>query len=104
MGVDVGVVTIEYLDQPPPPAYRFLEDLLLGLIPAPEDDDDVDEYDWGGDWANNSIHEFHRASLDRRANRWAAHNRLSDADQAVLRQWLDELPWQSDYITLHLGN
>ena len=29
MGLDVGVVTFEYLPQPQPPVYDFLYDLLL---------------------------------------------------------------------------
>ena len=62
MGLDVGVVTIEYMPDPPPPAYDFLYDMLLK--PYTGIDEGYDDDDWGGGWNDNGIYEFKRENLE----------------------------------------
>ena len=99
MGLDVGVVTIEYLERPGQPMYGFLQDLVVDPGMGWEDDDT-----WGGSWDNNGLYEFNRVGLRKRANNWANNKRLGQAEKVKLRRWINSLPWQDDLITLHLGN
>lgn len=103
MGLDVGVVTIEYLERPGQPIYNFLFDLMLDPDTS-RGDNPWDADTWGGSWDNNGLYEFSRVGLRRRANNWANHKGLGQAEKAKLRRWIRNLPWQDDLITLHLGN
>ena len=104
MGLDVGVVTIEYLERPGQPMYGFLQELALNPYTGMGDAPYIDESIWGGGWEGNAIYEYQRASLTKIANRWADQNSLAEDDRASLLNWLDNLPGQSDYVMLHLGN
>ena len=101
MGLDIGVVRVEYLRDPPEPAYGFMKALMLDpLCGVGDDDDDL----WGGSWSSNALYEFNRISLRKRANNWANQQGLSQAEKAKLRRWIRNLPWQDEHIMLHLGN
>ena len=67
MGLSVGVVSIDYLDEPQPPVSDFLKELAMN----PNVGIDADDY-WGGGWADNSFLEFQRPALTRRACNWCA--------------------------------
>ena len=102
MAMDVGVVTIKYLDHPPRLVSEFLSDFSSGSLLGLEGTES-DEEAWGGGWGRDSLLEFSRSHMERRAQEWAD---LGDADPAVretLRNWIAALPWQNDTIMLHLG-
>ena len=92
MGLDVGVVQIDYLDRPGKAAY----DLLCHL------NDNADEADWSASSAGNTFVEYTRDTLLERANEFASTNRLTRSEKDGLRSWTDGLPWKDDVIMLHL--
>ena len=103
MGLDVGVVRIQYLDQPREPVYGFLNDLLdeaAGGLEAEEDE----EFLWDASWAGNGLVEFDQAYLERRTTQWVTNNNLGDTERASLADWVSSLPWRDDgIIMLHLS-
>ena len=103
MGLDVGVVTIRYLDQPKEPVYEFLNELLNEAawgLDEPQDD----EWVWEGAWAGNGLVEFSRDYLERRTSEWADNHGLNASGRAVLADWMSALPWSDDdTIMLHLS-
>ena len=104
MGLDVGVVSIQYLERPGQPMYRFLQDLMVNPKVGMSADEDDAESAWGGSWEGNAFYEFHRDALTKRANGWADQNDVNEDARAMLINWLINLPGQSDHIMLHLGN
>lgn len=100
MGLDVGVVSIEYLAQPGPPVHDFLLDLMLN----PFCDRDDESETWGYIGSNNALYEFDRTTLRKRANTWANSQDFGPSEKANLCRWIRNLPWKDDHITLHLGN
>lgn len=101
MGLSVGVVSIEYLDQPDGPVDDFLRALLVDPDCGIDEEDDEG---WGGGWANNSLYEYERDGLTRQAANWCNAAGVDAAGRAALLDWLAALPWQGDMIMLHLGN
>lgn len=103
MGLDVGVVTIEYLERPGQPMYGFLQ----GLMADPAVGTDMDLFEDNSPWeagdGENVFYEFERDELLRRADRWAVKQEIDAAERATLLQWVDDLPWRGDFITLHLN-
>ena len=103
MGLDIGVVKIEYLERPGQPMYRFMQDLManpgIGTDMDLFDDDSV----WEAGGEGNAFYEIERDQLLRRADGWAVKNRIDAADRATLLQWVDDLPWRGDCIMLNLN-
>ncbi|MYC33762.1 MAG: hypothetical protein F4X64_11375 [Chloroflexi bacterium] len=103
MGLSIGVVTIDYLPQPPQPMYKFMQDLMAD----PGVGTDMDLFDDAEPWeagdGENVFYEFERDELLRRADGWAAKQHIDAADRATLLQWVDHLPYRGDFIMLHLG-
>ena len=102
MGLDVGVVTIEYMDSTGQPVEEFLSDLLLSPYTGVDGDYD-DEENWGGSWADNGLYEFGRAGLISRASNWADDHEISPQERTALLSWVKALPWRDDMVILHLG-
>ena len=101
MGLDVGVVTFEYLPEPEPSVYEFLYDLLFN--PYTGIDENYEDDDWGGNWDDNGMYEFSCDGLLRRANNWANDRAINESEKNDLQSWVEALPWQNDMVTLHLG-
>lgn len=110
MGLSIGVVNVRYLEQPDRPIFDFMADLRslpsTGLEEYYRDLDDRDEEDplgyedeW---WEDGGFYEFQRTGLIRRASGWAIRHKLTEADKALLLDWIANLPWNDDYIMLHL--
>ncbi len=103
MGLDVGVVSIEYLERPAQPMYGFLQDLMAD----PNVGTEFDPFDyvpgWGDGWEGNAFYEFDRDVLLRRADGWAVKKNLDAVDRAMLLRWVDDLPYRGDAIMLHLN-
>ena len=93
MGLDIGVVRINYLRRPDGPAYEFARDLSF----------DPDEADWNGSSPEHTFVEYSRETMLSVMDRYAAKNKLTQSDTAKIRAWMDELPWKDDTIMLHLG-
>ncbi len=103
MGLDVGVVTIEYLERPGQPMYGFLQALMADPDTGTEFDPFDYESGWGDGWEGNAFYEFERDVLLRRADGWAVKKNLDATERATLLQWIDDLPYRGDVIMLHLG-
>jgi hypothetical protein len=108
MGLAIGVVNITYLDQPPQPMYRFMQDLMenpdVGL--DADDNDSVspeDESHWGDGWGTDSFYEFFREGLLRRAGGWARQQDINPDAMTTLLNWVENLPYRDDVIMLHLS-
>ena len=95
MGLSVGVVSIDYLDEPQPPVSDFLKDLVLNPNLGMED--------WGGGWEGNSFFEFEQAVLTERADNWCTERDIDANGRTAMMAWLSSLTWRSGYIMLHLG-
>ena len=110
MGLDVGVVTISYLEAPESPAYDFLlhlaRDVFLGCDDEEyeEDTHDGELYTWGGSWGGNTVVEFSRSYLTWKADGWAKDQSVGAEGQDALQRWIGDLPWSNDMIMLHLGS
>ena len=103
MSLDVGVVTIQYLDQPEEPVYAFLNELLDEAAAGLEAEGD-DEFVWDASWAGNGLVEFDQGYLERRMIQWATSRNLGDTEQSVLADWASSLPWKDNgIIMLHLS-
>ena len=103
MSLSIGVVNINYLPQPPQPMYRFMQDLMADPGVGTDMDLFASDSPWEAGDGENIFYEFERDQLLRRADGWAVKQRIDAADRAVLLQWVDDLPWRGDFITLHLN-
>ena len=103
MGLDIGVVNIEYLQRPEQPIYGF----LLDLMGDPDVGTDMDLLDGGSPWevgeGGNVFYEFERGELMRRADGWAVKQQIDASDRTKLLQWVDNMPWRGGFITLYLN-
>ena len=108
MGLDVGVVSIDYLDVPGFPVERFLRDLMIdpkaGMGDGGEDESDDKYWDGGGRYGN-AYYEYSRGGLVKRANGWATEGDIGATERATLLNWIENLPHQEggDTIMLHLS-
>ena len=93
MGLDVGVVQIDYLDRPGGAAYRFAWHL------AGEWDDDA----WEVSSGDNVVAEFDYGHLTNRAYRFIVSENLSSNEAHQIMRWVRSLPWRGRTIMLHLG-
>ena len=104
MGLDIGVVNIEYLERPAQPIYGFLQALMADPNVGMSADDDMADSCWGDGWANNAFYEFYREGLVKQASGWAEARTLDQSDRTKLLDWIDNLPYRGDAVMLHLGN
>lgn len=113
MGLDIGVVSIEYLAQPEPPMYEFMQDLQLNpMTGLREYYADIDSRDAADDldgesddiWNDGGFCEFSRNGLTKRAGGWAIRKNLTPFETTQLLDWIAKLPWRNDFLMLHLGN
>ncbi len=93
MGLDVGVVRIQYLDRPHGAGYEFLWQLAI----------DADKADWEVSSEANSFIELSRENMLSQADWFVSENGLDDDNSRLIRDWVNSLPWVSDMIMLHLG-
>ena len=109
MGLDVGVVKINYLVAPESPVNEFLLHLASDASLGCEDEEyeeatnDGESYTWGGGWEGNVLVEFSRSYLNWKADRWVNSARIGSEEQTAVRRWIDGLPWENDMVMLHLG-
>ena len=91
MGLDIGVVQINYLPRPDKPAYDFAWHLNIN----------DDEADWNG--SSSTFVEYTRETLQQQLDSYITENRLPQSDIEELRRWVDGLPWKGDVIMQHLA-
>lgn len=91
MGLDIGVVQINYLPRPSEPAYDFAWHLNIN----------EDEADWSG--ASSTFVEYTRENLLDQLDRYVSQKGLAEGDATALRDWVDGLPWKCGVIMLHLA-
>ena len=96
MGLSVGVVSIDYLNEPQPPVSDFLKDLAMNPDVGREGDH------WGGGWSENTFLEFEHATLTERADNWCIEKGVSAEGCATLATWVSNLPDRNGYVLLHL--
>ena len=94
MGLSVGVVSIDYLDEPQPPISEFLKDLAT--------DPELGS-DWGGGWGGNTFAEFEESSLNSHVDKWCEESGISASARIIVMSWVSGLPWRDGYIMLHLA-
>ncbi len=68
MGLDVGVVKIEYISYPKGVVEEFLRELASDPYPDT----------WGGGWESNSMIEWYKRSILKKAGRYAKRHKLSE--------------------------
>ena len=100
MGLSVGVVSIDYLDEPQPPVSDFLKDLAAD--PSIGTADDSNDY-WGGGWGENTLLEFELSALIEGADIWSIAEDIGESGWAELQTWLSNLPTRNGYVMLHLA-
>ena len=93
MGMDVGVVDIEYLETPRRPVSGFLSELA---------GEDLDE-GWIGGWDGNVFLQIFQEDLERRAREYASEQGLSQDDVDKLLSWVGGLPWKDGAISLNVN-
>jgi|GEM_PF-2385226 len=93
MGMDVGIVKIDYGYHP----RGVVEDFLLDFA--------VDPYPntWGGGWDSNFIFEWSKRRIINRAKRYAKNHKLSEESTKEIQDWIGSLPWEGGTIMLHLS-
>ncbi len=77
MGLDVGVVTIKYIEMPLQPVYGFLGHMAVDINLGWQDPDyendpnyACDPYTWGGGWEGNTLVDYSRSYLSWKAVQW----------------------------------
>ena len=93
MGLDIGVVQIEYLKRPDRVVYDFMRFL----------NDNSYEADWHVVDGGHAFVEYTRENMLGQLDRYGSENQLSQSDIDGLRSWADGLPWKCGVIMLHLG-
>ena len=84
MGLDVGIVSIEYMNTPRQPVSGFLSELA---------EEDLHE-GWSGSWEGNAFLQIFQEDLERRAREHASERVLSQDDAEKLSAWVKGLPWR----------
>ena len=93
MGLDVGIVDIEYMDRPKEPALGFLAELAGEDLPE----------GWSGGWEGNAFLQIYQEDLERRAKEYASAKGLSQDAADSLLSWVRGLPWEKHVIMLYLN-
>ena len=97
MSLSVGVVSIEYLEQPAPPVRDFLVDLSPDPYTGLNDDDE------GAFWAEGGLFECESDGLMLRAVNWCDANQIQSGGRAALISWVAALPMRNGYVMLHIS-
>ena len=93
MGLDVGVVSINYLDRPSEAAYNFAWHLMHTSLDA----------DWSVSEGVNAFVEYTRDTMSSQMEKYLSSVKLAPYEKDAVRAWVKELPWRGDVIMLHLS-
>ena len=89
MGLDIGIISIAYLDSPQGRAYDFAMHL------AQDASGDGYMHGVGNSWAA-----LDREEMMEEIEEFSAEHNLSDREQSEVRAWVESLPWHGDLIDL----
>ena len=93
MGLDVGVVRIDYGHAPRGPAYGFAWYLVHNNHEA----------DWGFSRCENVLSEYTRGNMLARVDDYVEKENLRPNDKTLILNWVYGLAWNEDTVMLHLG-
>ncbi len=93
MGLDVGVVRIDYSCHPRGPAYGFARYLANNGSQA----------DWGFARHENVLSEYTRANMLAQVDAYVEKENLRPNDKALILNWVCGLAWNGDTVMLHFG-
>ena len=93
MGLDVGVVNINYLDQPHGATYDFLWYLNVNAEVA----------EWLTGSEGSTFIEITRDTMNLQVRRYHSEHNISLGQVKEIQHWIASLPWKSDVIMLHFG-
>ena len=114
MALSIGVVNVRYLSEPAQPILQFMTalrslpdtglDEYYGDLDTRDEDDPLgDDTDDNTYWDDGGFCEFRRIGMIRRATGWAIAKSLTQSERTLLLDWIANLPWNDDYIMLHLA-
>lgn len=92
MGLDIGIISMQFLERPRGIAYEFAWELAaeanaFGYMGGPD----------------NSYGPFTRRRVRRMLRNFAERKSLSQEQTAEIESWIDSLPWDGDDIELHFN-
>jgi len=92
MGLDVGIITIRYLERPHGRAYEFAWELAVEAS--------VNGYMYG---EGNNWGPFEKQQVRELLNQFAENEGLSVQEQSYVWTWVESLPWNGGIIELHFN-
>ena len=93
MGLDIGVVKIQYLDRPSDSVYDFLQYLTAEAVEA----------EWNVSGEGNSFVELYYSTMVAKVAEFIKERNLHARDTDSLLGWIRNLPWDGNTIMLHLS-
>lgn len=102
MGLDVGVMTFQYLEKPDDLLYDFLWHLHWQTS--------FDNEVWQVSEGMNTILEIERLLMLKHATEFVSEDKIDEASEKRIFKWIEDLPWDEgggeegdDVIALHLS-
>lgn len=92
MGLDIGIISVQYLDRPSGYTYEFMKEMAIEAS--------ADGYMTG---AGNNWGLFYKLQLARMLLRFAAQEGLTRDETREVWRWVQSLPWDEDFIELHFN-
>lgn len=92
MGLDIGIISIQYLDRPDGHAYDFAWRLA--------EEANVNGY-MGGE--SNSWGGFEKEHVRQMLEDFAEARDWTDREESEVWAWVESLPWEGDTIELHFN-
>ena len=92
MGLDIGIISIEYLERPSDIAYEFAWELAVEASTGGY------MYGEGNNWGP-----FTRRRVRRLLESFSQQRSLTQEQTAEIQSWVDSLPWDGDDIELHFN-
>ena len=93
MALDVGIVTLKYMERLTGPTYKFACHLA--------------EYYWEADWQfgeeGNTLAQYLPETLERLAKEFAESEGLRPDEKAEVLKWVTALPYDTGAVTLHFS-
>ncbi len=93
MGLDIGVVKLDYLERPEKTAYDFARHLAAHS----------DEVEWSVFAEGNIFVELTRDTMISLMDGYVSDKKLDQEDAKTVGRWVDALPWTDHVIMLHLN-
>lgn len=92
MGLDIGIISIQYLERPHGIAYRFAWELAV------EASTDGYMHGDGNNWGA-----FSRRQVRRMLDSFARQEALTQEQKTEIQSWVNSLPWDGANVELHFN-